>query len=427
MTLYRQSVVARCIVLIIVACGPISLTAAQPKQAVTGHNVVDVVSLKSGRVLRGAIVWRESNGSSTMVVSQNWLQQTNPAQAAEALALNVARRKSAWTETRDRIDEQLKSPSASKQVVFFLQQERDRLNQLIADPAPADPEFLWFDLSHESIGKIVAASADQRRVALFAWNEGLAHVETRDAAALSKELASKGVKLDGPTPDLSDRLPARSQTDEEWSARLALVEYTLDKPVDFQGMGDTIARTGDGQPINLGEVLPKILQGQLGSLLKELTNEGPLAAKPREDGEWMKQAIREAELAKARGFRVTRLEVDAATLRATVDTRFVARIGSGKWQTVWRASITEDGTKPRPAAEQRIEQDPQLKTVIDTLKTLGLADPKSLQQAIRFGAATMAAQQSADATFGEFRDGYTRRLDGPPLHFATGPSANDAR
>lgn len=356
-----------------------------------------------------------------MVVSHDWLKDTNPKQAAEAITLNIDRRKAAWTQTRDRIVEQLKSPPASQQVAFFLQQERDRLNQLIDDRAVPEPEFLWFDIGHATIAKVATATAEQRRVALFAWNAGLTHVETRDAASLTTELTSQGIKLDGPVPDLSDRLPARLQSDDEWSARLALFEYTLDQPIDFQGMGDTIARTGDGQPIDLKEILPKILQGQLGSLLRGLTTDGPLAAKPADEGEWLKQAIRQTEAAKAKGFRVTRLEIDTTNLRVTVETRFVARLATGRWQTVWRASSNEDGTKAHPAMEAQIEKDPQLASALETLKSLGLADPKILQQAIRVGAATMSAQQLADAAFGAFRDGYTARLDGPPLQIATGP------
>lgn len=421
MTLFHRVLGRRSALIVAAICGLVTLTAAQPKQSTSGQHVVDVVTLKSGRILRGAIVWRETNGSLAMVVSHDWLKDANPKQATEALASNIARRKAAWMQTRDRIEQLLKSLPDSKNVQFFLQQERDRLNGLCNDPAPQEPDFLWFDVGHETISKVVQASSEQRRVALFAWNNGLAHVETRDATALTKELTNQGVKLDGPAPDLSDRLPARSQDSDEWSARLALVDYTLDRPVDFQGMGNTIARTGDGKAMNLAEILPKILQGQLGSLLKDLTSDGPLAAKPPDSNEWMKQAVRETEMEKAHGFRVTRLEVDSTTMRVTVETRFVARLAPGKWQTVWRATVNEDGTKARPAIETRIEQDPQLKSAIDTLKTLGLADANTLQQAIRVGAATMAAQQSADATFGEFRDGYTRRLDGPPLRFSPDP------
>ena len=98
-----------------------------------------------------------------------------------------------------------------------------------------------------------------------------------------------------------------------------------------------------------------------------------------------------------------------------METRFIAKLAESRWRTVWQATETGDGTKPRPQAEARIEQDPQLKSAVDTLKSIGLAEGDTLKQAIRIGAATMATQQAADAKFALFRDGYVRHLDGPPL------------
>lgn len=392
-----------------------TLPAAPPKPTGGANHAVDVVSLKSGRHLRGLIAGRDANVSMAIIVSREWLQTANPMYAAEGLAANQDRCRTAWTETRDRIAERLKSPPDSPQLVFFLKQELERIKQSLANRDVPEPDFLWFDLPTETIAKVTVTTPEQRRVCLYGWSEGIAHVETRDTVSLTKELSAKGVKMEGSGPDLSDRLSARPQSADEWSARMALVEYALGTPVDFQGMGDTFARTGEGQPINLGDVLPKILQQQLGSLLKELTNEGQFAAKPQADSGWLKSVIGKAELAKSKGFRVTRLDIDVTQMQVAVETRFVGQLSTGKWQTIWRESMTEDAAKARPAAERRIDQDPQLKTVIESLKSLGLADARTLQQAIRVGAATMAAQQSADAAFGEFRDRYTRRLDGPPL------------
>jgi hypothetical protein len=40
---------------------------------------------------------------------------------------------------------------------------------------------------------------------------------------------------------------------------------------------------------------------------------------------------------------------------------------------------------------------------------------------LRFAAATMEAQQTADDRFFAFRDRYTQRLDGPPLRWESTP------
>ena len=56
-----------------------------------------------------------------------------------------------------------------------------------------------------------------------------------------------------------------------------------------------------------------------------------------------------------------------------------------------------------------------MKKALETMKSLGLGAEDQVQQAIRFGAATMAAQQAVDARFFEFRARYVKHLDSPPL------------
>ena len=56
-----------------------------------------------------------------------------------------------------------------------------------------------------------------------------------------------------------------------------------------------------------------------------------------------------------------------------------------------------------------------MKQALDKVKSLNLGADDQIDQAIRFGAATMAAQQATDARFFEFRDRYLKHLDGPPL------------
>ncbi len=401
--------------LIVLGIVIVSPAIAQPKPAGVGHPAVDVVTLKSGRSLRGVVASQEPNGSVTMVVTREWLGSANPTLLETVLKENQDGRRKSWTEARDRIVERQKSPIESPNLVFFLKQEKERVDQLLADRNPPEIDFLWMDVRHETIARIARANPDRQKIALLGWNEHLPHVETRDASSLEKELKNRGVKLEVAPVDLSDRIPPKLQSDEEWAARLAIVEYSLAEPLDFQGMGDVLARTREGEPVNLGDVLPKILQQQLGSVFKDLLSDGRPQQKPKGDTEWLVGAIRQAEREKLHGFKVTRLDIDPNAMRVTVETRFVAKLAESRWRTVWQATETGDGTKPRPQAEARIEQDPQLKTAVDSLKSLGLAEGDMLKQAIRIGAATMATQQAADAKFALFRDGYVRRLDGPPL------------
>lgn len=402
--------------------GLISQCGAAPKLTQTTAGVVDVVDLKAGKSLRGGIAWQQADGKLVMLVSADWYREAFPAKFDAVLAENIDQARTALTEARDRITGQLKTVGDSQFLESFLKQELERIDQLLAARNPPEPQFLWIEVPTKTIAKVSRASPDSRMVALYSWDEHLTKVETRSAASLTKELNEKGIKINELVPDLSDRWPVRTQTEQEWSARMALVKYSLGKPLDFQGTGDTLVRTEAGQGANLAQILPRLLQQQLGSVLQDLTGESPQTGKPLGDTESLKVAIREAESANQTGFRVTKVAVDQASGRSTVETRFVTKIAAEQWQTVWQATVIEDGNKSRPEAEARIEQDPQLKTILDSLKPLGLFDGATIQQAIRMGAATMAAQQAADTAFFEFRDFYIRRLDGPPLQIKLGQS-----
>ena len=69
------------------------------------------------------------------------------------------------------------------------------------------------------------------------------NVESRDAADLERNLKLRKIDPTITPPDISNRLPARLQDDREWAARMAIVEYALGKPLDFQGTGNILART----------------------------------------------------------------------------------------------------------------------------------------------------------------------------------------
>lgn len=406
---------------ILLVLGLVSHSVAAPKQASSTAGVVDVVDLKGGKSLRGGIAWQEPSGVLVMIVSANWYQDAFPTKFADLLAENGKQRRLALIQTRDRIADELKAIADQPALSFFFKSEMERIDRLIADENPPDPDFLWIEVLPQAVARIRRANQQERAIALFAWDARLEKVETRSAKSLETELSEKGMKFDRPSPDLSPRWPARPQTDQEWAARLALVKYSLAKPLDFQGIGATLVRIEEGQRPDLGQILPQLLQQQFKTLLKDLASEGAQPNRNPAGAESLKSAIREAESINIQGFRVTRVAIDTTAAKASVETSFVAKTGKDRWQTVWRTAISEEGTKGRPEFEQRIEQDPQFKTVSDSIKSTGLFDANTMQQAVRFGAATMAAQQSADKAFFEFRDFSIRRLDGPPLRISDGP------
>lgn len=403
---------------LLATCLVVTPILAQSKSVPRDQLAVDVVTLKAGRSLRGAVLYRSPKGDLSVAVSRAWLKQANPSDYEEKASADAQSQREAWTQTRDRLTSLLETAPDQSRLAFLYRSELDRLEELLAKDEPPETLFLVLDLPAASVGKVTLATPERRRLALLAWQEELPDVETRDANSLKQILVKEGVPLEGPLPDLSGRLPAQPQSEREWAARLALVEYALGRPLDFQGMGSTIVQTGADQPVDLATVLPRLLQEQVGSVLDDLLGNAKPAGKPVDDRELLKPAIAAAEKAGARGFRVSRLQLNAETSQVRVETRFVARLGADDWQPVWAAVEQADGRQARPDQETQIEADPQLQTALKSIQSLGLGVEDGLRQAIRVGAATMAAQQAADGRFFELRERYTRRLDGPRLPVA---------
>lgn len=416
----------KCVCLVVaslISTVPFCVQAQSSKSAAISQLGVDVVSLKSGKSVRGAILKNEANGSVTMVVSREWLKQANPELLAKLATEEATTQRATWEELRDRLTKLLVTPPESQRSVFFLKQELERVEKLLAQATPPEPpQFVWFEAKREAISKVAPSVPDRQRIALWAWSERLKEVESRDAADLTRELKQKGIDPTQPAPDLSDQLPPRPQDEREWAARMALVEYAFDTPLDFQGTGDVLVRSNAARDLkDMAPVIAKVLRGQVDSFLKDLTGEsGSTKNSSATNNDWLKSAMLDAEKSGATGFRATRVDLNVEGHQTSVQTVFVVRINTGPqaqshWETIWSHRETADATKARADVEARIANDPQVKQALDAVKSLGLGAEDQIEQAIRFGAATMTAQQAADSRFFEFRDRHLKHLDGPPL------------
>ncbi|MEK6259855.1 MAG: hypothetical protein AABP62_14645 [Planctomycetota bacterium] len=411
------------LVVSLLGLGPACALAQSAKSVPLSQLGVDVVSLKSGKPVRGAILKSEANGSVTMAVSREWLKQANPELLVKLTAEEATEQRVAWEQLRDRLTKLLDMPPESQRSVFFMKQELERVEKLLAQAEPPEaPQFVWFEAKREAIAKVTPSAPDRQRIALWGWGERLKEVETRDVADLTRELKQKGVDPTKPAPDLSDQLAARPQDEREWAARLALVEYAFGTPIDFQGTGEVLVRSDASRDLKeMAPVIAKVLRGQVDSFLKDLTGDGrPAKGKAASNNDWLKSAQLDTERLGATGFRATRVDLNVEGRQTAVQSAFVVRINTGpqaqsNWETIWSHRETADATKPRAETEARIANDPQVKQALDTVKSLGLGAEDQVQQAIRFGAATMAAQQTADSRFFEFRDRHLKHLDGPPL------------
>ncbi len=387
----------------------------QTKTAAVSQLAVDAISLKSGKVVRGIVIAAPADGPTIVATDRQWLQKHLPDLYLKATATETDQRKLANRQLIDRLNKRLATPGAEPGLAFFLKQELERAESQRESP-PAPPQFVWLELERETLNRITPASADRKRVAIWAWSEFLPNVESRDYHDLQRELTQRKIDVTANPPDLADRVGPRLQDDREWAARMALVEYTLGKPLDFQGTGDLLIRTdGNQKSIDLAPILTRTLNSQVDSLLKELTGEPRGPSSTPENKDWLKSATKVADADSVQGLRATRVEVQTDGLKAVVQTAFGARMPDGSWDVIWSHRESQDGTKPMADAEAKIAKDPRILQITETIKSLGAGGDDQIRQAIRFGAATMAAQQAADSRFFEFRDRYTKHLDGPPL------------
>ncbi len=379
----------------------------------------DHITLRNGSKLRG-VLFEQSDKSVTLLVSAKWLSTTSGKLHQTARPQTVAAHEAGLEQAVQRL--KAEPPPAVEAVAAFLKQQLEDAQVELAKADDFEPEFLWLTLSMKDVARVDAATPEHRQLLTWAWAEGLDRAEARSVEDLSRDLKARNVSPVGWPLPFIERLPAREQTDNEWAARRALVEYALGSRLDFQGTGDVLARTGKEAQADAGPLLVELLKQQLQSQFGDLLGDGP-AKNGRDNAaksESLAKAIQTAESEKRNGFRVTRLELAIELQQATVKSQFVVRLADGSWRTVFQHTERADAKQTRPDIEKRIQDDPQVKKVLDLTRQLGVAGDGQIQQAIRFGSATMTAQQTCDREFAAFRDVYLPSMVRPTLSVARG-------
>jgi hypothetical protein len=311
-----------------------STASAGPAAARRSQVAVDMVTLKSGRTIRGVIVRAHADGSLTLAVSRDWLRRANPELLARRKVAEMATRKTALEQLRDRLKQAIMGLADESRMGTFLRSEAKRVERLLGDPNPPEPRFVWLDLTKKEIARIKPTTDQNRRTACWSWSERLSNVETRDGNDLARDLQQRGVDPARPLSDLSDEFPPRTQDAREWSARLALVEYALDKPLDFQGTGNQLVPVEhSAKAQDTGPLVAKMFGGQMEGVIKDLLGDGRAStADPAADG-WLKSAYAEAERQRLRAFRATRVDLNLGGQQASVYSIFAVRLDNGNWQS----------------------------------------------------------------------------------------------
>lgn len=412
---------------VLVTAAPVLSQAAPPaKKGASADLAVDVVDLKpSGPSLRGAVIRTASDGTVVLAVSRPWLQKNAAALYEKHAAEERTARQEQLVELMARMTSWRTDRDDQKRLTFFLDEERRRLSNILEgkadDPALESP-FVVMELKQTRVRRVTGQPAAKKQVALAAWQADLADVESRSVADLEAELKERNIDAQLLAVDLSARLAPSRDTAAQWAARRAIVEYELCKPLDFQGTGDVLVRIGDEEKPQMASLIGELFTSQLGRDLGDLLGTPNPVAKP--SAAPFEKATKAAEKEQLAGVRVTRVDQNLTARRVVVAQHFLVRLDDKTWHTAWSWTETADASKPRPDAEARIEKDPQIKQALELVKSIGLGGDAgdTLQTAVRFGAAVMEAQKSADGRFFQFRDACLRKLDGPPFPWS-GPAA----
>ena len=392
---------------------------AQKPVTSRGQLGVDLVTLKDGTRLRGAILGKDGAGTTVVVVSRQWLRERSPQFLERLAADEVQTLREAYTVLRKRIDEWQTQRPKDERLQLLLRTERERTDEILAamqkKTPQAEPQFLAISLRPGQISDYYAQPPARKQIVLLAWRERLDRPETRSVMDLARELREVGIDVRTEPVDLSDRLPVQSQNARQWAARRAIVEYEYRKRIDFQGTGEFLVRSDPAaKGANLMETVAGVLRAQLaGGLLDLLATpaEGNRNKRHKFDS-----ATRAAEEDGALGVRVTFVKQDLEGGRVRVESRFLAHMPNGTWETIWSHEVARNVSAVRRDLVDRIAKDPQVRKAGDMIRSLGLSvNQDTFDLALRFGAATMDAQQAADGRFFEFRDRYLTHLDGPPI------------
>jgi hypothetical protein len=310
------------------------------------------------------------------------------------------------------------------ELIRILEQERATFaGKNVGEQPDGEAQFVRLTLSRADIRQIFAQSDVRRKLAIAALQQKLNDVESTPLPQLQRDLAARNIDWQNNDADASQLVGGGMlQNDREWAARQAIYEYQFLRRLDFQGTGNVLVQTGEeAPPPNLARLMQGMLDQQRAAALGDLLEEpiftgldfGGLGA-PQDPQSGLKQATRTADRLGVRGVRITRMTPDLARKQSTVEDRFLAKMPDGSWETIW--SVTK-ATSARSASQNeidRVKQDPQVKQIIGLAEGLGLGGAQ-LDVALQFGAATMNAQKATDDDFYEFRDRYTKRLDGPSM------------
>lgn len=388
---------------------------------------VDRVLLEDGE-LRGLVFGVGPQGEIWFATRREWLHKAYPALASRlekeqedrewALRADYARRLAQWDKT-------LPATPDNEQLKGFIDQQLSRMDPGFGKDGPAGKgQFLLARLEPRFAKSMVRARPEHQKLVLVAWRERVENVETVSAAALSADLKKDSIAWEKENPDFIDKMPGMPvESEADWELRKAFLSYFHGKSLNFQGAVDAVFEVPEGGaklgPGGLEQILGKLGPGLLDNALGGLLGENP---KGDNGARAVDRASRVADQKGVRQFRLTRVDPDLVNRRVSVDDRVYARMGGPggeSWKLLHKREVVADATIARPQVEAQINKDPQAGPLLAQMRQLGFGE--KLDEAVRFGAATLEAKDQADALFNTSMRLFTRRIDGPPIRWFLSP------
>jgi len=294
-----------------------------------------------------------------------------------------------------------------------LENVEKKLDDARKNPPTPDSQFVLVEIPADRVRRGFVQPDANRQVALAAWKLKLEDVEGRSADDLREELRDQNADPAQMDLDLSDRLPALADDERQWAARRAIVEHQFWRSLEFQGTRDYLVETGRERP-DLTKLLPQLLNQQLTKQLGDLL--GTPGGRPRRKTDPIAEATKTADESQYSSVVIMRLDHSLTQNSVSVETMLLAKMPGGEWERVWNHVEKVDASKRRQAVEDELADHNQVKQIRDAVKALGLpvAD-EQMTIAVRFGAATMEAQQKSKAALDAFVKRYGEELAQPPL------------
>lgn len=421
-------------VLIALACS-ISSSQAQLPSSSKKSLVVDEVITTDGKRFYGIILRNSNRDGLKMMIRRDWLEKTHRDLFQAHVAKESEKEIQAMTNHLFRLEAWWKSRKEKSELVAFVDREMERIEkQRESKQKNQNPELQPFTLINFPVAelrKVYQQSHERHQIAGIAWKHNIDRVTTRSIKSIQRELESKNIDWRKESFDLSDKLPiSQEQSEEQWSARVALIEYQLCQPLDFQGTGSMLLRIEPDQanlrPGDLNAMMEQLMNSNIQSNLSSLLSGNPLFKELgigsnlqnnnlKQESDWWRSAAKVAESEKINGFLTARVVNEIGGNDAQVELCFFAYIKPDHWIEVIKIESRVSHKDVNAAEIDRINNDPQVEGLLDIARGLGLGSGIIIDKAIRHGAATKLALDESKGEFYKFLERHVKRSDSPPL------------